>query len=98
MEGIPEINYRDDTFTFVTDDLRVAYDGLVKAVGMARVGYVNVLQEVLLNRPEATKSSPRMAKHWSNVGSIKNRGATSDRMRALQRQPPVNVFTDSGKA
>ena len=53
LEGIPGINYRDDTITFVTDDLRVAYDGLVKAVGMATVEYVNILQEVLLNRPDA---------------------------------------------
>lgn len=53
LEGIPGIDYKDDTLTFVTDDLREAYDGLVEAVGLARIGYVRVLTEVIRSRPDA---------------------------------------------
>jgi len=52
LEGIPGIDYENDTFTFVTDDLRAAYDGLVATVNVATLGYVGVLQEVILGRPD----------------------------------------------
>lgn len=52
LEGIPGINYAEDTFTFATDDLREAYDGLVEVVGLATVGYFGVLQEVVRARPD----------------------------------------------
>ncbi len=52
LEGIPGLEYDDDTYTFVTDDLRAAYDGLVKVVGLATIGYLRVLQEVVRNRDE----------------------------------------------
>ena len=53
LRGIPGIDYQRDTLTFVTNDLREAYDGLVEIVGLAGVGYIRVLQEVLLARPDA---------------------------------------------
>ncbi len=53
LEGIPGIDYEDETLTFVTDDLREAYDGLVEVVGLARIGYVSVLREVISSRPDA---------------------------------------------
>ncbi len=53
LEGIPGIDYKDDTLTFVTEDLREAYDGLVEMVGLARLGYVGVLREVIRSRPDA---------------------------------------------
>jgi D-amino peptidase len=53
LDGIPGVNYRNDTLTFVTDDLREAYDGLIEVVGLATIGYVRVLQEVLRSRPDA---------------------------------------------
>ena len=52
LEGVPGVNYRDDTYTFVTDDMRDAYDGLVAVVGLARVGYTSVLQEVVRSRAD----------------------------------------------
>jgi D-amino peptidase len=55
LEGIPGIDYEDDTFTFVVDDMRAAYDGLVEVVGLAGLGYVGVLQEVIASRPEAAE-------------------------------------------
>lgn len=53
LAGIPGIDYHDDTFTFVTNDMREAYDGLVEVVGLARLGYAGVLREVLRTRGDA---------------------------------------------
>ncbi len=52
MEGVPGVDYEDNTMAFVTNDLRDAYDGLVEIVGLARIGYVNVLQESIRSRPD----------------------------------------------
>ncbi len=52
LDGIPGINYKDDTFTFVTNDLREAYDGLVEVVGLATIGYASVLRDVIRSRPD----------------------------------------------
>lgn len=53
LDGIPGINYRDDTLTFITSDMREAYDGLVEIVGLATIGYMGVLQETLRERGDA---------------------------------------------
>jgi len=45
MEGFPGVDYADGAVTFVTDDLRDAYDGLVAIVGVARQAYASVLRE-----------------------------------------------------
>ena len=52
LAGVPGIEYADDTFTFVTEDMREAYDGLVEVVGLATVGYAGVLQEVVRSRED----------------------------------------------
>jgi len=52
LEGIPDMNYADNTYTFVTDDLREAYDGLVRVVGLATLGYGSVLREVVAQRED----------------------------------------------
>lgn len=52
LDGLPGIDYADGRLTFVTDDLHVAYDGLVAAVGVATNGYVSVLREVIRGRPD----------------------------------------------
>jgi D-amino peptidase len=53
LEGVPGIDFEDNTLTFVTDDLRTAYEGLVEIVGVARVGYLGILQEVVRGREDA---------------------------------------------
>jgi hypothetical protein len=53
LEGIPGIDYGDDTLRFVTDDLREAYDGLVNIVDLAAIGYVGVFQEVVRDQANA---------------------------------------------
>jgi D-amino peptidase len=52
LDGIPGLNYRDDTLTFVTSDLREAYDGLVGIVGLATMAYADVLQEIIRSRAD----------------------------------------------
>lgn len=52
LDGIPGVEYEDDTLTFATDDMRTAYDGLVEVVGVATVGYLGLLQEVVRGRPD----------------------------------------------
>ncbi|MDE2980576.1 MAG: M55 family metallopeptidase [Gemmatimonadota bacterium] len=61
LEGIPGLDggdgtgaaYADDTYSFTAADMRGAYDGLVAVVGMARVGYQSLLQEVVAARQDA---------------------------------------------
>lgn len=53
LEGVPGIDYADDTYSFMATDMREAYDGLVAVVGLARVGYQSLLQEVVAARPDA---------------------------------------------
>ncbi|MFV1987922.1 MAG: M55 family metallopeptidase [Gemmatimonadota bacterium] len=55
LDGIPGIDYNDETLTFVTDDMRSAYDGLEEVVGLATVGYLAVLQEVVRDRPDGAE-------------------------------------------
>lgn len=52
LEGVPGMDYGDDTYSFTATDMREAYDGLVAVVGMARVGYESLLQEVVAARPD----------------------------------------------
>lgn len=51
LEGVPGLDYRDDTFTFVVDDMRAAYEGLVEVVGLATLGYVALLRESIGDHP-----------------------------------------------
>lgn len=55
LDGVPGLDFEDNTLTFVTDDLRSAYEGLVEIVGVARVGYLGLLQEVVRDREDAAE-------------------------------------------
>lgn len=51
FDGFPEVHYEDNTVTFVVDDLRDAYDGLVVIIDNATYGYRSVLNERLRKIP-----------------------------------------------
>ncbi|HSF15131.1 MAG TPA: M55 family metallopeptidase [Vicinamibacteria bacterium] len=91
LDGIPGIDYRDDTLTFVTGDLREAYDGLVEIVGLARVGYVDVLQEVVRNHPDGdaifAEYSEALSRRWfdQESGRYQRPAADSGETSSLQR-------------
>ena len=73
MDGFPGIDYADNQVTFVADDLRAAYDGLVAIVGVARQSYSGVLSEVINAHPETDNvfASYRLAlfDRWLDVES-----------------------------
>ncbi len=52
LEGVPGIDYADNTVTFVASDLAEAYEGLQELVGVARVPYVSLLLEQLRARAD----------------------------------------------
>lgn len=53
MEGFPGVDYVDNTVSFVTDDLRETYDGLVAIIGVATRSYPSVLFDLLRARADA---------------------------------------------
>jgi D-amino peptidase len=71
MEGVPGIDYHDQTVTFQADDFRAAYDGVMALIGVAQEGYSDVLAEYLRrDHPEALAGySGVLARRWWDVES-----------------------------
>jgi D-amino peptidase len=55
MQGVPGINYQNETVTFTAPDFRAAYDGVIALVGVARAGYSTVLAETVRKQPDGQK-------------------------------------------
>jgi D-aminopeptidase len=55
LEGVPGIDYKDETVTFMAEDFQKAYDGLVELVGVATTNYNRQLVEVLKADPAGAK-------------------------------------------
>jgi len=68
LDGVPGIDYSDNTLTFITDDMRAAYNGLVEVVGLATLGYMDLLREVVNDRPDGAEIwaefSEALSKRW----------------------------------
>ncbi len=73
LEGFPGVDYDDNSVSFVTDDLRAAYDGLTAIVAVARTAYPQVMFELLRERPDAAgffdEYSTRLFDRWLDVES-----------------------------
>jgi hypothetical protein len=73
LEGFPGIDYDDNSISFVTNDLRAAYDGLTAIVAVARTAYPQVMFEMLRERPGAAGTfeeySTRLFDRWLDVES-----------------------------
>lgn len=52
LEGVPGIDYKDESVTFVAKDFQQAYDGLIELIGVATTNYNRVLVENLRARPD----------------------------------------------
>jgi D-amino peptidase len=52
LEGVPGIDYANETVTFMAPSFRAAYDGVLALVRVARSGYPQVLTETVRKRPE----------------------------------------------
>jgi D-amino peptidase len=55
LDGVPGIDYDDQTASFTAPDFGAAYDGLIALVTVARTGYASVLQETLREHPAGTE-------------------------------------------
>jgi D-amino peptidase len=55
FNGVPGINYADETVTFTAPDFRAAYDGVIALVGAARATYPQVLTETVRKQPDGQK-------------------------------------------
>jgi D-amino peptidase len=55
LEGVPGVDYEDESVTFVAKDFKAAYDGLVELIGVATTNYSRVLVESLRSSPEGSK-------------------------------------------
>lgn len=55
LEGVPGIDYKDDTVTFMAGDFQKAYDGLIELVGVATTNYNRLLVEILRADPAGAK-------------------------------------------
>jgi D-amino peptidase len=53
LEGVPGVNYANQTVTFTAPDFRTAYDGVMGLVRVARSGYPQVLVETVQKLPNA---------------------------------------------
>jgi len=71
LEGVPGIDYRDQTVSFQADDFRAAYDGVIALIGVARLGYGDVLNEYLRGADPGvlTGYSGYLATRWWDVES-----------------------------
>jgi hypothetical protein len=55
LEGVPGIDYKDESVTFTAKDFQAAYDGLIELIGVATTSYPRVLVEVLREAPDGSK-------------------------------------------
>jgi D-aminopeptidase len=55
LEGVPGIDYQDESVSFVAKDFQQAYDGLIELIGVATTNYSRVLVENLRASPEGSK-------------------------------------------
>lgn len=91
LEGIPGMNYADNTYTFATEDLREAYDGLVQVVGLATSGYASVLREVVMARDDGREIfdayGAALSQRWfdQESGRLESDGDQVDSMSGLRR-------------
>ena len=91
LDGIPGMNYADNTYTFATEDLREAYDGLVRVVGLATSGYASVLREVILSREDGRdildEYGNALTRRWfdQESGRLESVGAEAGLEEGLRR-------------
>ena len=53
LDGVPGIDYADQTVTFEAADFAAAYDGITALVGVASAGFNDVLNEVMARSPNS---------------------------------------------
>jgi len=73
LEGVPGIDYQDQTVTFTAENFQKAYDGIAAFIGVATRGYVRLLVDVIDTHDNArkifTEYGERMDATWVEVES-----------------------------
>lgn len=75
LDGVPGINYRDNTVEFVAQDFKSAYRGLVALIGVATQSFSGLYREMHAARPEteakalSLEFSDRLFQRWMDVES-----------------------------
>jgi hypothetical protein len=73
LDGVPGIDYDENRVSFETAQLREAYDGFVKLVGVATRAYASVLSEEIRSRKDGAAIleaySDRLSRRWYDVES-----------------------------
>lgn len=64
LEGVPGINYKDNTVTFIAMDFKEAYKGIKALVYVATRGYVRILNEILKSQKQMEKLRPIYVNKW----------------------------------
>jgi D-amino peptidase len=71
LEGVPGINYRDQSVTFQAANFQEAYDGMRGLMNVAQSGLYNIAASVLLNQGEESfvKFKDAVFEIWKNQAS-----------------------------
>lgn len=55
LDGVPGINYEDNTVTFEANDFQEAYDGIAALISVATTGYIQLLQQTVAAQDNGSK-------------------------------------------
>jgi len=73
LEGVPGIDYQDQTVTFVADDYLAAYDGIEALIGVATQGYMGLLNAAVGEQTNSAAIRRRFVEllfgRWADVES-----------------------------
>jgi len=73
LEGVPGIDYDNETVTFMAADFEEAYEGLTELIGVARTNYSTLMVEILRTHPEGetilSSYSDKLFERWLDFES-----------------------------
>ncbi len=73
LEGVPGVDYQDETVSFVADDFQQAYDGLIALVGVATTNFPSPLLDGLRSTAQGRETLGRYSNllfgRWVDVES-----------------------------
>jgi D-amino peptidase len=67
LEGVPGIDYKDQTVTFTANNFQEAYDGITALIGVATRGYNRIMNDVVRNLENFDKIREEMFNNFESV-------------------------------
>ncbi|UCE41442.1 MAG: M55 family metallopeptidase [Candidatus Aminicenantes bacterium] len=90
LEGVPGIDYNDQTVTFTAEDFQEAYEGITALIGVATRGYVRLLGDVIDTHENASKIyteyGEKIESTWVEVESGLWKPPTKPEKKATKRK------------